>query len=103
MTPRWRNATAMAPCSDSKTRDHGDDFFRSMAVDDERNVVATSVGPSAFTVTKFNRDGLPLWQQTLNGGTAQSVAADNQGSVVAAGATSNPGASSDFTVVKFAR
>jgi uncharacterized delta-60 repeat protein len=94
---------------------------RSMALDNQGNVVASSftrnTGTSLdFTVAKFHRDGTLLWQQNLNGAApdsqasdfAFSVAVDNQGNVVAAGVTENTGGNSsrgtpDFTVTKFDR
>jgi uncharacterized delta-60 repeat protein len=91
------------------------DAARSVAVDNQGNVVAAGFTENAgvftdFTVAKFDRGGTLLWQQNLNGTAngfdlAFSVAVDNQGNVVAAGVTqnTNTGAFADFTVAKFAR
>jgi uncharacterized delta-60 repeat protein len=60
-----------------------------------------------FLVVKLNGDsGTELWRQTITGtlgadSVALSVAVDTQGNVLAAGATTNSGAGSDFTVIKF--
>jgi uncharacterized delta-60 repeat protein len=70
-----------------------DDLARSVAVDNEGNVVATGYTINTgtipdFTVAKFDRDGTLLWEQILTG-TGISVfeplpvAVDNQGNVVA--------------------
>jgi hypothetical protein len=77
-----------------------------VAVDRAGNVVAAGSIPdratftSAFSTIKFNgATGQELWRQVINGsasGSANSVAADPRGNVVAAGSTGN-----DFTVVKF--
>ena len=72
-----------------------------MAVDNQGNALAagrtlnTGAGDD-FTVAKFAEDGTLLWQQNLNGTAngfdfARSVAVDNQGNVLAAGATVNTG------------
>jgi hypothetical protein len=90
-----------------------DDDQAAVTVDHQGNVLAagrtgnTDTGFD-FTVAKFDRNGPLLWQQTLNG-TANasdqvlSVAVDNQGNVLAAGATTNTDTSFDFTVAKFDR
>ena len=91
---------------------HARDRALSMAVDHEGNVLAAGVISNTgtggdFAVVKFAPDGTLLWQQTLNGtanaaDSANSVAVDHEGNVLAAGVISNTGTGSDFTVVKFA-
>src|SRR5207248_34762 len=59
-----------------------------------------------FTVAKFDSGGGLLWQRSLNGtanatDSAQAVAVDGQGNVVAAGFSENTGTGFDFTVAKF--
>jgi uncharacterized delta-60 repeat protein len=89
---------------------HSYDIGTSVAVDNQRNVVAAGYMQNSistgdeFTVAKFDRDGTLLWQQSLGGnGGAFSMALDKQGDVIAAGDSHKVGASSDFTVAKFAR
>jgi hypothetical protein len=82
---------------------------RALAIDFQGNVVAagstTNNGTgSAFTAIKFNGvTGTELWRQVIEGtgtgnaaASANAVAVDARGNVVAAGSTGN-----DFTVVKF--
>src|SRR5437773_2112692 len=95
------------------TANSGDLGAFSVAVDNQGNVVAAGSTQNAgtffdFTVAKFDRDGILLWQQNLNGtangsDAAFSVAVDNQGNVVTAGSTDNVGTFFDFTVAKFHR
>src|SRR5438093_1313188 len=96
------------------TATYGFNVAFSVAVDNQGNVVAagftenTGIRPD-FTVAKFDRNGVLLWQQNLNGtatygfNEAFSVAVDNQRNVVAAGFTENTGTGPDFTVAKFDR
>jgi hypothetical protein len=83
-------------------------------VDKQGNVIAGGITQNTgtlprvdFTIAKFDRDGSLLWLQTLDGtnlgGVVNSVAADNQGNVVAAGFTQHTGTFGDFTVAKFDR
>jgi uncharacterized delta-60 repeat protein len=93
------------------THANGRSVAVSAALDNEGNVVAAGYTENTgtgldFTVAKFDRDGTLVWQRTLAGNgsdEALSVAADNQGNVVAAGFLENTGARRDFTVVKFDR
>ena len=92
------------------------DHANSVAVDHEGNVFAagtinnTNTGFD-FMVAKFAAvDGTLLWRQTLNGtaanpiDSANSVAVDHEGNVLAAGTFRNqfPNTNAAFTVVKFA-
>jgi len=109
-----RDGTLLWQQSLSGTAANSDDQALSVAVDKQGNVVAAGLTQNTgtfldFTVAKFEGDGTLLWQQTLNGtdtfgnDEALSVAADNQGNVVAAGFTQNTGTGRDFTVAKFDR
>lgn len=86
-------------------------YAKAVAVDPSGNVAAAGVSNKNFAVVKLRgSDGQELWERELNGvGTwtdvfeeANAVAVDSDGSVVAAGNTSNIYANdSDFTVVKY--
>ena len=107
-----RNGTLLWQQNLNGTAD-GSDMARSVAVDNQGNVLAagttlnTGTGHD-FTVAAFDRNGTLLWQRNLNGTAnsdddALSVAVDNQGNVLAAGGTQNTGTFVDFTVAKFDR
>jgi uncharacterized delta-60 repeat protein len=89
------------------------DAASAVAVDDHGDVVAAGQTQNTgtgfdFTVAKFDRDGILLWQQNLNGTAngadgAFSVTIDNERNVVAAGVTDNIGTGQEFTIAKFDR
>ena len=91
-------------------------FARSVAVDSMGNVAAVgsthNSGASAdLTVAKFDRDGILLWQRSLNGAAnafdqAFSVAVDEQGNAAVAGGSDSPNNGRTFgafSVAKFDR
>ena len=92
---------------------NGTDFARSVAVDQRQNVIAAGrtqdvVSGNDFTVAKFDRNGVPIWQQNLNGTAngfddGNAVAVDSQGDVLAAGLAQNTTTGFDFAVVKLQR
>ena len=55
-----------------------------------------------FTVIKFSgATGEELWRQEIDAGSAEAVAVDGSGDVIAAGYLSNTSSGRDFTVIKF--
>jgi pimeloyl-ACP methyl ester carboxylesterase/outer membrane protein assembly factor BamB len=86
-------------------------YAKAVAVDPSGNVAAAGLMNSNFGVVKLRAvDGVEIWQREINGAgnftgvfeEANAVAMDKDGSVVAAGVTSNEIANfRDFTVAKY--